>query len=131
MTCRSSKFCIGAALLLGLTASCANGSLSQVRWQQPPDEIAVEQLQPGMALQQCLDLLGAPYKVGQDDDESGRRYLTWQWLWQSGWNLSVSVPVSDSASASYQYTRNKNQIKHLQLIFDPNWQLLEIIDERD
>ncbi len=117
-------------LLIALTTSCASGSLTQVRWQQPPDDVAVEQLQPGMDLQQCLDLLGAPYAVGQDDDENGRRYLTWEWLQEKGWNLSLSVPVSDSASASYQYTRNKNQTKHLQLIFSPQWKLLEIIDER-
>lgn len=118
-------------LLVASTVSCASGSLSQVRWQQPPSDVAVEQLTPGMDLQQCLDLLGAPYAVGQDDDEAGHRYLTWEWLWQKGWNVSLSVPVSDSASASYQYTRNKNQIKHLQLVFDANWRLTEIIDERD
>jgi hypothetical protein len=125
------RFSLTPLLLLALTASCASGSLTQVRWQQPPDDVAVEQLQPGMDLQQCLDLLGAPYAVGQDDDENGRRYLTWEWLQQNGWNLSLSVPLSDQASASYQYTRNKNQIKHLQLIFDPSWKLLEIIDERE
>lgn len=115
-------------MLLGLTASCASGGLTQMRWQQPPDELAVKQLQPGMDLQQCLDLLGAPSEVGQDDDQSGRRYLTWEWLQESGWNLSLSVPVSDNSSASYQYTRTKNQIKHLQLVFDPSWRLEEIID---
>ncbi len=118
--------------MLALTAgSCASGSMTQVRWQQPPEAFAVEQLQPGMDLQKCLDLLGAPSNVDQDDDAVGRRFLTWEWLQESGWNLSLSVPLSDSASASYQYGRNNNQIRHLQLIFDPTWQLLEIIDERD
>ncbi|MBC8404217.1 MAG: hypothetical protein H8E15_03240 [Planctomycetes bacterium] len=121
---------IFTALLLALTlGSCASGNLRQLRWQQPPEAIAVEQLQPGMDLQKCLDLLGAPSSVSEADDVGGRRSLTWKWLQESGWNLSLSVPLSDSASASYQYGRNNNQIRHLQLIFDPAWQLLEIVDE--
>ena len=117
------------ALTLTLTApGCTIANAGKLRWEQAPDPRAVAKLEPGAHdLQDCMDLLGAPLEV-QKDEDGLRRILTWHWMDALNWNFSVSVPIADQ-SASYQYGRNEHKVEQLQLVFDGEWQLLEVLSE--
>jgi hypothetical protein len=117
------------AMILALMASgCTIANVGELRWEQAPDPNVVAKLEPGVHdLQDCMNLIGAPLEVQKDEDEL-RRVLTWHWMDSLNWNFSVSVPIADQ-SASYQYGRNKRKVQQLQLIFDSDWQLLEVLSE--
>lgn len=125
---RLAAFALLLVLPLGL-GSCAGLRFQHVRAGVEPDLRAARALQPGTStLEDCLDALGAPLTV--DENESGGgRVLTWSWEHVHGWGLFFSLPLSEWVSASLNYDRLGRDPDRLRLLFDEHWVLRERVED--
>ncbi len=107
-------------LTLAALTGCGELRYTRILVQRPPASAAVELLVPGLNLQQCIDLLGAPNLVQQlanDDPETG--YLcSWIWFKDAGYSVQVSSPIDSGPSASITYASSQQRVPSLQLQFD-------------
>lgn len=117
-----------SAALIGLAlvaASCVQVGWNRESALEPIEPEQVEALVPGEAdLGDCLDALGAPVAVWEYQVDG----LALAWAWRSllNHNVSVSVPVTDQTSASYSYTRIGVDVPAWLLLFDGDWELVEV-----
>ena len=114
------------ALVPCVLAGCGRLRYTRVLVQRPPASAAVELLVPGLKLQQCFDLLGAPNLVQQlDNDDPETGYLcSWIWFEDAGYRVQVSAPIDNGPSASITYTSSQQRVPSLQLEFDAEDNLL-------
>lgn len=112
-------------LLVG--SSCANASLNSNVLDRQIDSTAVAKLSVGKSdLGDCLEILGAPTRVEQSD--GGDQFvLSYEWLRNSGWRAGVSVPISGLRNASVNYSNSDASPAFVKLIFDKEWQLIEVM----
>ena len=89
--------------------------------------MAVEKLSVGKSnLEDCLKILGAPTLVEQSD--GGNQFvLSYEWLRTSGWGVGVSVPISGIGKTSVNYSNSDASPTFVKLIFDKEWQLIEVM----
>lgn len=114
-------------VLLGALALPGCGELQYTRRlvDRPPASAAVELLVPGLELQQCFDLLGAPQRVDQlaNDDPNTGFLCSWIWFRDAGYRLQVSAPLENGPSASVTYSNSALRVPALQLEFGPDFVL--------
>lgn len=111
-------------LLAGLTSSCLTGNWNRTTFQQVVEPDVLEALPPsGVELATCLDLLGAPTLVFENEVHG----LILAYLWQKDrqFGFTLSVPVTDSESVSFSYTDGLNKATGIVLWFDDDWILEE------
>jgi hypothetical protein len=113
--------------LLLVGSSCANASLNSNIIDRQVDFMAVAKLSAGESnLGDCLKMLGAPTLVEQSD--GGNQFvLSYEWLKTSGWGVGVSVPISRIGKASVNYSNSDTAPTFVKLIFDKEWQLIEVM----
>tara|TARA_X000001036_G_scaffold437383_1_gene482587 strand:+ start:752 stop:1123 length:372 start_codon:yes stop_codon:yes gene_type:complete len=119
------KFALFFMLLIG--SSCANASLNSNVLDRQIGSIAVAKLAVGKSnLGDCLEILGAPTRVEQSD--GGNQFvLSYEWLRNSGWRAGVSVPISGLRNTSVNYSNSDASPAFVKLIFDKEWQLIEVM----
>ena len=118
---------LAAPLVLPGTG-CVSASWRSVRIDLPPDPAAVAALQPGVPLAACLDALGAPTEVLEEEDGDGW-ILVWTWTRGRGWGASASVPLTDAVNASLNWSDREDFAHRLQLRFTPEGTLRELADD--
>jgi len=113
--------------LLLAGSSCANASLNSNIIDRQVDFMAVAKLSAGESdLDDCLKMLGAPTLVEQSD--GGNQFvLSYEWLKTSGLGVGVSVPISRIGKASVNYSNSDTAPTFVKLIFDKEWQLIEVM----
>lgn len=116
--------------LMGLLAclslpSCLTAEFSTVRASMPPAQGSIQQIEAGMDLQSCLDILGAPTSVRRADD-GWRTVMSWEWLVADGFGISFSVPIADQASASADYGSKSQDLQQFRVFFDAEYKVVEI-----
>lgn len=110
-------------------ASCAGLRFQHVRAGAEPDLRAARALQPGEStLAECLQALGAPLDVDEDENGGGR-VLTWSWEHVHGWGFFFSLPLSEWISASLNYDELGRDPDRLRLLFDERWVLRERVED--
>ena len=89
--------------------------------------MAVAKLSVGESnLNDCLKMLGAPTFVEQSD--GGDQFvLSYKWLRTSGWGAGMSVPISGIGNTSVNYSNSAATPAFVKLIFDKEWQLIEVM----
>ena len=112
-------------LLVG--SSCASASLNSNVLDRQIDSTAVAKLSVGKSnLDDCLEILGAPTRVEQSD--GGDQFvLSYEWLRTSGWGAGVSVPIDTIGNVSVNYSNSDTSPAFVKLIFDKDWQLIEVM----
>lgn len=117
--------CLIALLACLCLPSCLTVEFSTVRASLPPAEGTIQQIEAGMDLQNCLDILGAPTSVRRADD-GWRTVMSWEWLVAEGFGVSFSVPIADQASASADYGSNSQDLQQFRVFFDAEYKVVEI-----
>jgi hypothetical protein len=115
---------VGLLSCLCLT-SCLTAEFSTLRVSLPPSEESRQEIEAGMDLQACLDLLGAPTSVRRADD-GWRTVMSWEWMLEDGFGISFSVPIADQASASADYGSNSQDFQQFRVFFDAEFKVVEI-----
>lgn len=89
--CRvASALRLTSLLALALFASaCVRFGYGRVERFDPPDEERLQALAIGTPLEACLEQLGAPWQVLEQESERGL-ILIWAWERSSGWSFHVS-----------------------------------------
>jgi hypothetical protein len=113
--------------LLLASSSCANASLNSNAIDRQIDSMAVEKLAVGKSnLGDCIKMLGAPTIVEQSD--GGNQFvLSYEWLRTSGWGVGASVPIDTIGNVSVNYSNSDTSPAFVKLIFDKEWQLIEVM----
>ncbi len=117
-----------AALFIALGASsCLSLSWSREQIDEPPRPKAIDSLQPGAELGDCLARLGAPIDVWENDPTGGDGIaLAYGWLDGGSKGFDVHVPLSRSGGANFDYTAVARKLPGAVLFFDSNWKLVSI-----
>ena len=113
--------------LLLIGSSCANASLNSNTIGRQIDSKTVAKLSVGKSnLDDCLKMLGAPTLVEQSDS-GNQLVLSYEWLKTSGWGAGVSVPIDTIGNVSVNYSNSDTSPAFVKLIFDKDWQLIEVM----
>jgi hypothetical protein len=114
-----------AGLLLACTwlTGCVQLSYSHFERFRPPAQPAVEGLQSGLSLNDCLASLGAPWQVLEREQDPGL-ILVYAWERGSGWGLSVSGGNDDNAPGSINLVNSRALPRALTLWFDGSDRLI-------
>ena len=71
-------------------------------------------------------MLGAPTLVEQSD--GGTQFvLSYEWLRISEWGVGASVPIDIIGNVSVNYSNSDTSPAFVKLIFDKDWQLIEVM----
>ena len=113
--------------LLLAGSSCANASLNSNAIDRQIGSMAVAKLSVGKSnLDDCLKILGAPTLVEQSD--GGTQFvLSYEWLRISEWGVGASVPIDIIGNVSVNYSNSDTSPAFVKLIFDKDWQLIEVM----
>lgn len=116
----------GRALALSLLMcmpACAGISYEHRTLEQPPLERSLAMLDVGRSdLQTCLDLLGAPNQVRQDEQSEGFE-LRWEWDETSAWGFFITIPTGTDFSPSVNWENREAQTDFLRLFFSADGRL--------
>ncbi|MBL7008685.1 MAG: hypothetical protein ISR76_06780 [Planctomycetes bacterium] len=125
---RPSSVRIAAALTaLALLPACVSFNFQQRRVYQPPALELLPRLEEGRSsLREALDLLGAPSLVAAEGEGA---VLTWLWDDADARGLNASVRLGGTGSVSFNWLDSETFAHRLQLRFDPDWRLVQILEE--
>ncbi|MFQ5505991.1 MAG: hypothetical protein ACE5F1_14520 [Planctomycetota bacterium] len=114
----------GGLVLVGLLglSSCVSFNWVRTSVSEPIPDRLWQSLEPGLSLSECLDLLGAPFRVLAGPGRTVA--LVYAWKESVDWGFSVSVPVR-LGSASYRFTDQARDMHAVRLVFDQGWRLRE------
>jgi hypothetical protein len=114
---------VALAAALFTAPACVRLRFEQTNLQRPLPRAVQERVAPGMALAECLELLGAPNVVWEQPD--GKLALAYAWSHSFGWGFAASVDVARNANASFDFDDLSEDVYGVALFFDRDWKLVE------
>jgi len=115
---------LAGLLAVASSTACVQFVYERVNLEEPIRDAAWKPLRPGADLQQCLDELGAPFRV---QTVTKREFeLIYRWYQQSEWGLRVSYNFSRGLGVSYNFNNAWADIPALRLRFGTDCRLLDV-----